>query len=148
MQELLSLAGGFHNATQLLEHAALASAAPGEDTVGRVQLMTKHKAKGLEFLHVFLAGWDTQCFPSRFGDHDEERRLAYVSLTRGMQRVSISHCAYRAGVARPSPFIDDIPAECRVTGWLHGERVSTAMEMRMERKRRMDEELAVLLRRR
>ena len=65
LQELLSLAGGFHNATQLLEHAALASAAPGEDMVGRVQLMTKHKAKGLEFPHVFLAGWDSNCFPSK-----------------------------------------------------------------------------------
>ena len=83
LQELFSLAGGCHSATQLLEHAALASAAPGEDTVGRVQLMIKHKAKGLEFPHVFLAGWDSNCFPSRFGDHDEERRLAYVSLTRG-----------------------------------------------------------------
>ncbi len=147
LQELLSLAGGFHNATQLLEHATLASAAPGEDTTGRVQLMTKHKAKGLEFPHVFLAGWDSNCFPSRFGDYDEERRLAYVSLTRGMQRVSISHCAYRAGVARPSPFIDDIPEQSRVKGWLHGERVPTATEMRMERKRRTNEELAVLLRR-
>ncbi len=147
LQELLSLAGGFHSATQLLEHAALASAAPGEDTVGRVQLMTKHKAKGLEFPHVFLAGWDSNCFPSRFGDHDEERRLAYVSLTRGMQRVSISHCAYRAGTARPSPFIDDIPEQSRIKGWLHGERVPTTTEMRMDRKRRTHEELAVLLRR-
>ena len=147
LQELLSLAGGFRSATQLLEHAALASAAPGEDTVGRVQLMTKHKAKGLEFPHVFLAGWDSNCFPSRFGDHDEERRLAYVSLTRGMQRVSISHSAYRAGTARPSPFIDDIPEQSRIKGWLHGERVPTTTEMRMDRKRRTQEELAVLLRR-
>ena len=64
-----------------------------------------------------------------------------------MQRVSISHCAYRTGVARPSLFIDDIPAESRVVGWLHGERVPTATEMRMERKRRTDEELAAFLRR-
>ena len=63
LQELLTLAGGFHTATELLDHAALASAAPGETVDGRVQLMTLHKGKGLEFPHVFLAGWDTGAFP-------------------------------------------------------------------------------------
>ncbi len=76
LQELLTLAGGFHTPTELLDHAALANAAPGETVDGRVQLMTLHKGKGLEFPHVFLAGWDTGSFPSAYGDHDEERRLA------------------------------------------------------------------------
>jgi DNA helicase-2/ATP-dependent DNA helicase PcrA len=119
LQELVTLAGGFHSASDLLDHAALASAAPGEETDGRVQLMTLHKGKGLEFPHVFLPGWDASTFPSAYGDHDEERRLAYVALTRGMQRVSISHVEYRRGFTRPSCFIDDIPAEDRVVGWLH-----------------------------
>ena len=110
-----------------------------------MQLLTQHKAKGLEFPHVFLAGWDTQCFPSRFGDYEEERRLAYVSLTRGMQRVSISHAAYRAGIARPSPFIDDIMAENRVVGWLHGACQPTAAAIRLERMRHSDREIAALL---
>ena len=118
LQELLTLAGGFHTATELLDHAALASAAPGETVDGRVQLMTLHKGKGLEFPHVFLAGWDTGAFPSAYGDHDEERRLAYVALTRGMQRVAVTHVSYRGSFARPSPFIEDIPAANRIVGWL------------------------------
>jgi DNA helicase-2/ATP-dependent DNA helicase PcrA len=118
LQELVTLAGGFHNASELLDHAALASAAPGEATDGRLQLMSIHKGKGLEFAHVFLPGWDATTLPSAYGDLDEERRLAYVALTRGMQRVSISHVEYRRGFKRPSFFIDDIPVENRVAGWL------------------------------
>ena len=144
LQELLTLAGGFHSATELLDHAALASAAPGETVDGRVQLMTLHKGKGLEFPHVFLAGWDTGSFPSAYGDHDEERRLAYVALTRGMQRVAITHVSYRGSFARPSPFIEDIPADCRVAGWLYGERVPAAGQAWMERRRRIDEEMSAL----
>jgi DNA helicase II / ATP-dependent DNA helicase PcrA len=124
LQELVSLAGGFHSASDLLDHAALASAAPGEVTAGRVQLMTLHKGKGLEFPHVFLPGWDATSFPSAYGDHDEERRLAYVALTRGMLRVSISHVEYRRGFTQPSCFIDDIPSEHRVVGWLHSQHPS------------------------
>ncbi len=81
--------------------------------------MTLHKGKGLEFPHVFLPGWDATSFPSAYGDHDEERRLAYVALTRGMQRVSISYVEYRRGFTRPSCFIDDIPIDNRVVGWLY-----------------------------
>jgi DNA helicase II / ATP-dependent DNA helicase PcrA len=121
LQELTTLAGGFHNASDLLDHAALASAAPGEATDGRVQLMTLHKGKGLEFPHVFLPGWDSSVFPSAYGDHDEERRLAYVALTRGMHRVGITHVEYRRGFCRPSCFIDDIPSENRVVGWLRSQ---------------------------
>ena len=79
--ELVALADGFHTVTGLLEHAALASAAPREQLEGRVQLMTLHRAKGLEFPHVFLPGWDAGIFPTANGEADEERRLAYVALT-------------------------------------------------------------------
>lgn len=65
--ELLQLACSFQNVSELLDHAALASAAPGEETGGRVQLMTLHKGKGLEFRQVFLPGWDQGNFPSSFG---------------------------------------------------------------------------------
>jgi len=126
LQELVTLVGSFHNASDLLDHAALASAAPGEATEGRVQLMTLHKGKGLEFLHVFLPGWDASTFPSNYGDHDEERRLAYVALTRGMQRVSITHVEYRRGFTRPSCFIEDIPSANRVAGWLHSQSARSA----------------------
>ena len=80
-------------------------------------LLTLHKGKGLEFRHAFLAGWDS-AFPSSWNDAAEERRLAYVAITRGKERVSISHAAYRRGYAQPSCFIDDIPDERKVTGWL------------------------------
>ncbi len=121
LQELLVLAGGFHSAQELLDHAALASAAPGEETAGRVQLMTLHKSKGLEFGNTFLPAWEVSTFPSLYGDADEERRLAYVALTRGMQRVAISHCEFRRGCTGPSGFITDIPDAHRVQGWLRAQ---------------------------
>ncbi len=72
----------------------------------------------LEFGHIFLPAWENGVFPPAYGDHAEERRLAYVALTRGMQRVTISHCAFRYGPARPSDFIKDIPEGHRVQGWI------------------------------
>jgi DNA helicase-2/ATP-dependent DNA helicase PcrA len=59
------------------------------------------------------------CFPSDYGDADEERRLAYVALTRGMRRVSISYGGSRRGFGAPSPFIDDIPDSHCVKGRFH-----------------------------
>jgi DNA helicase-2/ATP-dependent DNA helicase PcrA len=119
LQELVQLAGGFHTARELLDHAALSTGGPDEETTGRVQLMTLHKAKGLEFPHVFLPAWEAGVFPPDYGDPAEERRLAYVAITRGMRRVTISHCDYRRGPAIPSLFIDDIPDRHRVPGWLY-----------------------------
>jgi DNA helicase II / ATP-dependent DNA helicase PcrA len=52
--------------------------------------MTLHKAKGLEFPHVFLPAFEAGIIPSSYGDVDEERGLAYVALTRGMRQVRIS----------------------------------------------------------
>ncbi len=122
LQELLGLAGSFHSARELLDHASLASAAPGEDGNGRVQLMTLHKGKGLEFDHAFLPAWDSGTFPGPYSeDLDEERRLAYVALTRGKERVSVTHCSFRRGYVQPSRFIDDIPEQHRVTGWLRAQ---------------------------
>jgi len=119
LQELISLAGEFHTARELLDHAALATSRPGEDETDRVRLMTLHKAKGLEFPHVFLPAWEAGVFPSDYNrDADEERRLAYVALTRGMRRVSISYCAFRRGFGAPSLYVDDIPEEHCVRGRL------------------------------
>ena len=118
LAELVRLAGSFHSAGELLEHAALASAAPGEETEGRVQLLTLHRAKGLEFPHVFLPAWNTGVFPSPYGDAAEERRLAYVALTRGKQRVTVTFTEFRRSYVDPSPYLDDIPETARHEGWL------------------------------
>jgi DNA helicase-2/ATP-dependent DNA helicase PcrA len=122
LQELVLLAGDFDSAQQLLDHAALATGGPNEDLSGRVKLMSLHRAKGLEFPHVFLPAWEDGLFPSPYGDVDEERRLAYVGLTRGMLRVTVSYCSFRHGPMRPSPFIADIPDAHKIDGWLRSQK--------------------------
>jgi len=120
LQELIQLAGSFHTARDLLDHAALCIGGPNEEAAERVRLMTLHKSKGLEFGHVFLPGWELGSFPSLYGDPAEERRLAYMAITRGMRRVTISHCDFRHGYTMPCPFLKDIPDQHRFAGWLRG----------------------------
>ena len=90
--------------------------------------MTLHKGKGLEFPHVFLPAWEAGSFPPDYGDLSEERRLAYVAITRGMRRVTITHCDFRRGSASPSCFIADLPGESRSDGWLRGSDRLTARQ--------------------
>jgi len=119
--ELILLAGGFHTARELLDHAALSATSPKEEgAADRVKLMTLHRSKGLEFGHVFLPAWEQGVFPPDYGDADEERRLAYVGLTRGMRRVTISHAGFRRGQGSPSCFLGDIPVDNRCHGWIAG----------------------------
>jgi DNA helicase-2/ATP-dependent DNA helicase PcrA len=80
-------------------------------------MMTLHKSKGLEFDHVFLPCWEEGVFPPSFGVLPEERRLAYVALTRGRTRVTISHAGFRHGKMEPSQFLSEIPGEARISGW-------------------------------
>jgi len=119
LAELSGLAEGFRRLQDLLEHAALATAGPDERGTDRVQMMTMHRAKGLEFPHVFLPAWEEAVFPG-VGERNyaEERRLAYVALTRAMQQVTITWTGYRQGQpAEPSGFIGEIPHEHRIAGW-------------------------------
>ena len=88
--------------------------------------MTMHKGKGLEFPHVFLPAWEAGTFPPDYGDLAEERRLAYVAITRGMRRVTITHCEFRRGYTCPSSFIEDLPAANKVKGWLRGNASSVS----------------------
>ncbi len=90
----------------------------GDDSV---QIMTLHSAKGLEFPLVFLPGWEEGVFPSqRSMDEkgekglEEERRLAYVGLTRAREEARISFAANRQVYGRwtsqlPSRFVDELP---------------------------------------
>ncbi|MBI4508946.1 MAG: UvrD-helicase domain-containing protein [Deltaproteobacteria bacterium] len=108
-----------------LERVALVASADDKD--GRqgdaVTLMTIHAAKGLEFSVVFLAGLEEGVFPALRGDGDldhelqEERRLAYVAITRARDRLVFSHARTRRTYDEirrnePSRFIFDVPKEC------------------------------------
>lgn len=92
---------------------------PGDDAV---VMMTIHSAKGLEFPHVFLVGFEDGLFPGMksIGDPDEmeeERRLCYVAITRAKQTLTISHARQRMIYGRtssslPSRFLKEIPESC------------------------------------
>ena len=93
----------------------------------KVTMMTVHSAKGLEFPNVFLVGMEEELFPGRqsvYGtpdDIEEERRLAYVAITRAKQKLTITRAATRmlfgqTGRNRPSRFLEEIPNElCKET---------------------------------
>src|SRR5437763_4022972 len=92
-----------------------------DDAGGVVTLMTLHTAKGLEFPVVFLTGMEDGVFPHMrsLGDPkelEEERRLAYVGITRAEQRLHLSRAVVRSAWGSPpynppSRFLDDVPAE-------------------------------------
>ena len=89
-----------------------------------VVMMTMHSAKGLEFPHVFLVGFEDGLFPGQrsIGDSEEmeeERRLCYVAITRAKQSLTISHARQRMIYGRttsslPSRFLKEIPESCIV----------------------------------
>jgi DNA helicase-2/ATP-dependent DNA helicase PcrA len=123
LKELLRALGEFESLAGFLEHVALVMENDENPDADRVGLMTLHAAKGLEFDTVFLPGWEEGLFPHQRaldegGDKglEEERRLAYVGITRGRQRVIISHAANRRIYANwssavPSRFLDELPEE-------------------------------------
>ena len=120
LKELVPALGEFESLQDFLEHVSLVmdiEEASGDD---KVNLMTLHGAKGLEFNTVFLPGWEEGVFPhpraldDGIGGLEEERRLAYVGLTRARQRALIFHAAERRIHGRhqtsmPSRFIDELP---------------------------------------
>jgi ATP-dependent DNA helicase Rep len=91
-----------------------------EDETDRVQMMTLHSAKGLEFPHVFLMGMEEELLPHRNavdeGNVEEERRLAYVGITRAKCTLSITLARKRKQYGEiiectPSRFLDELPEE-------------------------------------
>ncbi|MEC8176783.1 MAG: 3'-5' exonuclease, partial [Pseudomonadota bacterium] len=123
LKELVRSMDEFENMAGFLEHISLVMDAQTQENDDKVSLMTLHAAKGLEFDTVFLPGWEEGLFPhQRSLDEsgtkglEEERRLAYVGLTRARQRATISFAGNRRthgqwNSAIPSRFIDELPAE-------------------------------------
>jgi len=123
LKELVKALEGFENLQGFLEHVSLIMDNEQESNGAKVSIMTLHGAKGLEFPMVFLPGWEDGLFPSqRSMDEsglkglEEERRLAYVGITRAEQVCTISFAANRRVYgqwqsALPSRFVDELPGE-------------------------------------
>jgi len=122
LKELVRALEDFENLQGFLEHVSLVMENAGDETGDQVSLMTLHSAKGLEFDTVFLPGWEDGLFPhqramdeSGAAGLEEERRLAYVGITRARRKVFIS-CAANRRVhnmwqsSLPSRFIEELPA--------------------------------------
>jgi len=123
LKELVNQLDNFENLQGFLEHVSLVMDNEQEGDGAKVSIMTLHAAKGLEFPAVFLPGWEDGLFPSqRSMDEsgikglEEERRLAYVGITRAEEVCTISFAANRRVFgqwqnAMPSRFIDELPEE-------------------------------------
>jgi DNA helicase II / ATP-dependent DNA helicase PcrA len=144
LQELVSVAREFDGQNEdgtladFLEQVSLVADADqipdGADHGGVVTLMTLHTAKGLEFPVVFLTGMEEDVFPHQRSAADEkeleeERRLAYVGITRAMRRLYLTRAVGRMWWGRPSfhrqsRFLGEIPAP--LIEWRRDERAATA----------------------
>lgn len=119
--EMIGSAREFTRIDEFLEQVALVADTDEIDDDDRVVLMTLHSAKGLEYPVVFLVGMEEGLFPSSRSlteptQMEEERRLAYVGITRAQQKLFVSHAWSRqlfgtTNYSPPSRFLDEIPAE-------------------------------------
>ncbi|UEM05393.1 UvrD-helicase domain-containing protein [Skermanella rosea] len=123
LKELVAAMGEFENLAGFMEHVSLVMDNAEASGTEMVSVMTLHGAKGLEFDYVFLPGWEDGLFPSQRSMDDtgiagleEERRLAYVGLTRARRRAHVSHAANRRMhgswvTAIPSRFVGELPEQ-------------------------------------
>ncbi len=123
LKELVSGMQEYESLAEFLEHVALVFETQDKGHGEAISIMTLHGAKGLEFDAVFLPGWEEGLFPSqRTMDEngikglEEERRLAYVGLTRARKKAHVSFAANRRMYgnfinAIPSRFVDELPNE-------------------------------------
>ena len=121
IKELLNAMKDFENLENFLEHVSLATSVDQEWDGQKVNLMTMHAAKGLEFESVFLPGWEEGLFPHQKSIEEkgqngleEERRLAYVGITRAKKKATISFSMNRFYQgdwidSMASRFIDELP---------------------------------------
>ena len=123
LEELVRAMETYETMQAFLDHVSLVMENEESDAENKVSLMTMHSAKGLEFKTVFLPGWEEGLFPhQRAMDEgglsalEEERRLAYVALTRARERAVIT-CSARRRMFNgwtdqlPSRFIEELPEE-------------------------------------
>ncbi len=138
LRELVRALDDYPNLAEFLEHVGLVTEGTQQNDGDMVNIMSLHAAKGLEFDVVFLAGWEEGLFPSQrtldeMGTEglEEERRLAYVGITRARLHLTISHTAnrriynqYQANT--PSRFLGEIPEDTieHLDGGPHGKRAS------------------------
>ena len=132
LKELVSAIEAFDTLGGFLEHISLVMNNDTSQEGGEVSLMTLHAAKGLEFDTVFLPGWEEGIFPSQrtidengAAGLEEERRLAYVGITRACRRLYISFAANRRvhGLWQssvPSRFIGELPKDSLVEDMVQG----------------------------
>jgi len=123
LKELIRAMAEYSSLGEFLEHVALVMENDATAGEARITLMTLHAAKGLEFDIVFLPGWEEGLFPhQRALDEsgnkglEEERRLAYVGITRARKHALISYAATRRMYgtfqdSAPSRFLDELPEE-------------------------------------
>jgi DNA helicase-2/ATP-dependent DNA helicase PcrA len=121
LKELVRFMHEFDTMEGFLEHVSLVMDAAEADDADKVTLMTLHAAKGLEFDNVFLPGWEEGLFPHQramdengLAGLEEERRLAYVGITRARRKAFISFAQNRRmrglyQAATPSRFVDELP---------------------------------------
>jgi DNA helicase-2/ATP-dependent DNA helicase PcrA len=121
LKELVQSMAAFDSLQAYLEHVSLVLDLDRESGADSVQIMTLHSAKGLEFPLVFLPGWEEGVFPSQRSIDEkgekgleEERRLAYVGITRAREDARVSFAANRQVYGRwtsqlPSRFVDELP---------------------------------------
>lgn len=123
LSELIRAMEEYESLGAFLEHVSLVMEREGGVRQPEVTIMTIHAAKGLEFDTVFLAGWEEGLFPSQraldeggTASLEEERRLAYVAITRARRRATILHAANRRIYGQwtsslPSRFVNELPPE-------------------------------------
>ncbi len=123
LTELVRAMEDYESLGAFLEHVSLVMDRDGDQREPEVTIMTIHAAKGLEFDTVFLAGWEEGLFPSQreideggTRSLEEERRLAYVAITRARRKAIILHAANRRIYGQwtsslPSRFVGELPPE-------------------------------------
>ena len=123
LKELVAALEEFETLADFLEHVSLVMDNDDNATSDKLNLMTLHGAKGLEFDVVFLPGWEDGLFPHKLALEEtgrdgleEERRLAYVGLTRARKKAVVSFAANRRVYGQwqsavPSRFIDELPPD-------------------------------------